>query len=256
MPHVELIAVLTLAFYLAVVASLVLRSVKEAQWDWGAWFLYAVARVYGPGMFHCRVVNPPCPIPETGAALVVVNHRSPTDPIMVWLNHHIRRDGRQHRHMRIIGFLTAAEYCTVPGIAWICRKMQSIPVERNGQDMGPTREALRRLKDGRLVGIFPEGRINPGRDLLAGNQGLAFLALKSRVPVYPIFIEGAPRPTENMVAPFIERCRVSVTYGEAIDLSHYYGQKLSQEILAEVTDLLMSKLADTGGVGFTASALD
>ena len=252
MPDTELIAVLTLVFYLAVVTWLVLRSVRDAGWDWGAWFLYAVARVYGPGMFHCRTLNPPCPIPEEGPALIVVNHRSPTDPIMVWLNHHIRRDGRPHRQMRIIGFLTAAEYCNLPGIGWICRKMHSIPVQRNGQDMGPTREALRRLKSGQVVGIFPEGRINPARDLTEGNQGVAFLALKSQVPVYPVFIEGAPRPSVSMVTPFIKRCRVTVKYGESVDLSSYYGRKLSPGILAEVTDLLMSRLAETGGVGFTA----
>ena len=153
--------------------------------------------------------------------------------------------------MRLISYLTAAEYCDIPGLRFIVRTMRSIPVHRNGQDMAPVREALRRLKNGELVGVFPEGRLNYGTDLLEPTTGIAFLALKAKVPVYPVFIHDAPQKGESMTAPFVTRCRVRVTYGDPIDLSAYFERKTSPELLVEVTNLLMSRLAELGGVGFT-----
>lgn len=71
--------------------------------------------------------------------------------------------------------------------------MQSIPVDRNGRDIGPTREAIRRLERGDLIGIFPEGGINMGEGLREANPGIAFLALKAGVPVIPVYIHAHHR---------------------------------------------------------------
>jgi 1-acyl-sn-glycerol-3-phosphate acyltransferase len=127
--------------------------------------------------------------------------------------------------------------------------MQVIPVDRDGRDMGPVKEALRRLRGGRLVGIFPEGRINDrcgASELLAGNPGMAWLALHSRAPVCPVFIHDAPQGA-NMVAPFHTFARVRLVYGEPIDLSGFYGRRITQDLLQEVTGELMRRLAELGG---------
>jgi 1-acyl-sn-glycerol-3-phosphate acyltransferase len=183
---------------------------------------------------------------------VIANHRSPVDPMMVWTNHHFRGGAAGgSRNIRVTGFLTASEYCNVAGMRWLVRTMRSIPVDRDGRDMAPAREALRRLKNGELVGLFPEGGINWGTRLRSANPGVAFLALKSRVKVYPVFIHDAPQPVTSMVAPFIRRSRVRVTYGEPIDLSKFHSRKTTPELLDEVTDLIMSRLAKTGGVDYT-----
>ncbi len=144
----------------------------------------------------------------------------------------------------------AKEYYDKPGvIGWISRAMKSIPVERDGRDMAPTREALRRLERGDLIGIFPEGGINTGDGLRAANPGIAFLALKANVPIIPVYIHGAPQ-TGNMTAPFYTPSRIRVTYGTPIDLSPWQGQKKSQELLKALTDTLMHRLADLGGVTY------
>lgn len=250
----DLTSILVLALYVAIAIGCVMRSVLRCRDGWGAFVLYAIERTYVPLMFRWRANNGPCPFPADGGAIVLANHRSPVDPLMVWMNHHIRPG--DCRDIRVPGFLTAKEYCSIPGLKWLVRTMQSIPVERDGQDMGPTREAVRRLKAGRLVGIFPEGGINFGTDLREPNPGVAFLALKARVPVYPVFIHGAPQEGRNMMAPFMRFCRVRVTYGEPIDLSEYFGRRTSAELLAEVTNLLMSRLASLGGVGYTPVRVD
>jgi 1-acyl-sn-glycerol-3-phosphate acyltransferase len=253
----EVAAILTLTLYLAVAVGLTVRSARQCRDGWGVWFLYMIQRLYGGLIFRWRCTNGPCPIPAEGGGLVIANHRSPVDPMMVWTNHHFRGEpsGRE-RDIRVAGFLTASEYCDVPGMRWLVRTMRSIPVDRDGQDMAPTREALRRLKNGELVGLFPEGGINWGTRLRSANPGVAFLALKGKVPIYPVFIHDAPQPVTSMADPFIRRCRVRVTYGDPIDLSDYHGRKTSPELLNEVTDLIMSRLAETGGVDYTPVGME
>ena len=138
----------------------------------------------------------------------------------------------------------ASEYYHAGGlVGWISKAMVSIPVARNGRDMKPTREAIRRLSRGEMIGIFPEGGINLTDDLLPGNPGVAFLALKARVPVIPVHIHNAPQG-DTMVAPFYSFRKVRISYGEPIDLSQWYNQRASRETLQEVTDLMMSRIAE------------
>ena len=133
--------------------------------------------------------------------------------------------------------------------------MQSIPVTRDGRDTKGSRAALRRLKAGELVGVFPEGGIGEGDELGAANPGIAWLALRSRAPVYPVYIHNAPRGA-HMAAAFYTFSRVRVTYGNPIDLSEFYGRKLSGSILQETTEKLMAELARLGRHGEPEASCD
>ena len=139
----------------------------------------------------------------------------------------------------------------MPGIVgWICGVMESIPLARSGRDMGPTRVALQRLKNNQLVGVFPEGKLNdvaPDVQLIEGDTGAAWLALKSGVPVIPVYIHGAPRG-KSMLRSFLVRTQTTLHYGQPIDISRWFGQRLTQDMLREVTDELMTQLARLGGV--------
>jgi 1-acyl-sn-glycerol-3-phosphate acyltransferase len=239
----ESVAKIFLAGYAAIAAAAVVWQCLRSGLSWGAWALYAVERLYLPLMFHWRA-NRRCPFPDEGPALIVANHRTPVDPLFLWMNNHL---SSPRRRIRIIRFLMVRAYEDVPGIGWITRNVQTIGVERDGRDLKGAREALDALKQGELVGIFPEGRLNEGEGLLPGDTGVAWLALRSEVPVFPVFIHDAPQG-KTMVDPFWTPSSVRVTYGEPVDLSAYYGQRKSQELLREVTDLLMQRLAELGGV--------
>lgn len=242
------IAQLVLLAYAAIAVGLLLASKRRCKDGWKVWLLYLVERLYVAFMFRWRA-NGRCPYPESSGALILSNHRSPLDPMLAWMNSHLRYE-EQARSIRVIGYLMAREYYEQPGLTgWISRAMQSIPVERDGRDMRPTREAIRRLERGDLIGIFPEGGIHNGDGLRAANSGIAFLALKAGVPIIPVYIHGVPK-TESMVAPFYTPSRVRVTYGAPIDLSPWQGQRKSQELLQALTDALMCKLADLGGVRY------
>ncbi len=243
--HPESTAMLFLVMYALAILGCVAGCVRRAGAGLIVWALYAVERIYVSLMFHWRA-NRRSTIPASGPAIVIANHRSPVDPMLLWMNHHLwERQGP----IRVINFLMAREYYEVRGLMWLCRAMRSIPVERDGQDMRPAREALRRLQSGEVVGLFPEGRINTpdsGQELLPGDPGVAWLALRSKVPVLPIFIHNSPDGS-SMVAPFYTPRRVFISYGEPIDLSAYYDRRISRELLDEVTKLMMQRLAETGG---------
>lgn len=237
---------LALALYAAAVLALLTWQAARCRFGPVVWLLYAAERLY-LGLFFRWRSNRRCPFPADGPALVIANHRTPVDPLILWMNHHLGPEGR--RHIRPISFLMAREYYEVNGLRWLVRAVRSIPVDRAGQDMGPAREALRLLKEGGWVGIFPEGRLNHGPGLLEADTGTAWLALRSQAPVYPVFIHGAPQ-RESMVASFATPARVRVTYGDPVDLAPYYDRKKTQPLLKEVTDLLMTRLAELGGITY------
>jgi 1-acyl-sn-glycerol-3-phosphate acyltransferase len=115
--------------------------------------------------------------------------------------------------------------------------------------MEATKVALRRMRAGYTVGIFPEGRINFGPGLLPTNPGVACLALNAGRPVIPAYIHGAPQvESKSMVAPFLTRSRVRVDFGPPVDLSAYDGSRVTPTILSDVSRMLMHKLAEAGGI--------
>ena len=212
-----------------------------------AWVLHAIARGYTRLMFRVKAAGPRT-IPEDSAAIIIANHTSPVDPMLMWADHcrEFRGPG-----IRLPGFMTAKEYCEMGGIVgWICGVMESIPVARSGRDMGPARVALQRLKNNQLVGVFPEGKLNavtPDVQLIEGDTGAAWLALKSKMPVIPVYIRSAPRG-KSMMHSFLVRTQTTLHYGQPIDISRWFGQRLTQNMLREVTDELMNHLARLGGV--------
>ena len=240
----ESTAILLLFVYAVVAVWLIAWRVRRYDVNGLAWMLYCVERVFVGLMWRWRS-DRPCPFPSDGAALVIANHSSAADPMQLWMNHHL---GSGRRNVRTISFMMAKEYYNVPGIHWICRSMRSIPVSRDGKDTGPLRDALRKLQKGHLVGIFPEGRINVNDNgILDGSLGVGWLALKSRVPVYPVYLDNVPGGS-NMVTPFLTRSQVRVIYGEPIDLSEFYDQRPKGVVLEQVTELMMTRLAELGGV--------
>jgi 1-acyl-sn-glycerol-3-phosphate acyltransferase len=247
----ETAAKLTLAVYGASAIAAVLWQALRCEVGWQAWLLYCVERVY-IGIGYRWRANRRCPFPQDGPAIIIANHRSPIDPLLVWMNSHLTGD---RPRIRVIGFMTAREYCEKPGVSWICKHVRCIPVERSGKDMGAVREALRRLERGEWIGIFPEAGINTGEGLRRADPGIAWLALRARVPIYPVFIHNSPQG-RTMVEPFYRFQRVRVTYGDAIDLTagKERGRHHSPEVLQEIADSIMEHLAQLGGVEYQKEA--
>lgn len=240
----ELWAILTLVAYLVVGVAMVVYQARQSPSGWKVWVIHALTRFFTAVMCGQRI-RQRCPFPSSGNALVIANHRSPVDPFLLCSASQEKLDGHCVRRLE---FMTATEYVEMGGIVGlVCGIMGCIPVDRDGRDMEPAKKALRRIRAGNIVGVFPEGRINTGEGLLPASPGIAWLAVRSRAPVYPAYIHDAPQGT-TMVNSFLKRTKAYVTYGEPIDLSAYYNQKPTPAMLDEVTDVMMTHLGELGGV--------
>ena len=184
-----------------------------------------------------------CPLPTEGGALLVGNHRSPADPMVIHSASLMKEDGYK---VRVVGFLTAREYCQVGGVVdWIMRTAECIPVSRHGRDMGPVKQALRRLKEGEIVGIFPEGGIHQGPGLGEFDTGAAWLALRGGVPVYTVKVRNTPF-REPIMSSLAARQPADAVFGPQVDLSRWDGQRPTPEVLHEVADYLRDVISRIG----------
>ena len=173
------------------------------------------------------------PLPEHGAAILIANHTCPIDSMLL-----------QATSRRVLGFLIAKEYFDYWAFRGICRLLGCIPVRRDGNDLAATRAALRALEQGRVVPMFPEGRILPtsGRELGSPRPGVAFIVLHARVPVIPAYVWGTPETNEFGKA-LRTPSRARVVYGAPVDLAEIAAPgPIDKARLAAVSERLMDSI--------------
>jgi 1-acyl-sn-glycerol-3-phosphate acyltransferase len=168
---------------------------------------HMVARNFST-MYHDLKVLTPCTLPAKGGAILVCNHTSSLDPVLL-----------QAAVPRVITWMMAKEYSKVVGVQWFLNAIEPILVERSGRDMAATRAALRALKDGKILGLFPEGKIEKGTELLEFQTGVALLALKSKAPVYPAYLDGSQR-MKGMIEAFARPNHVTLAFGPPVPLGN------------------------------------
>jgi 1-acyl-sn-glycerol-3-phosphate acyltransferase len=156
--------------------------------DPGVRTLHCINRLLGR-VYHDLQVRTPCPLPRSGPAILVCNHISGLDPILV-----------QAACPRLIRWMMAREYRDLKQLRWLYEWIGTIPVDRKGRDMAATRAALAALEDGYILGIFPEGKWSASGQLLPFQSGIALLAAKSKALVYPAYLDGTQRGKEMLTA--------------------------------------------------------
>jgi len=151
-------------------------------------------------------------IPRYGPVLLVANHVSHLDPVVLIVVGH--RAGRRTR------FVAVQEAFDRRGSGFILRAGRHIPL--GGGTAGRTlalRQARAALRQGEVVLIYPEGTISSSGELPAAQGGAGLLALTSGVPVIPIRTWGLERGG----APWWHRRRVTVAIGPPVDLTPALG---------------------------------
>lgn len=167
--------------------------------------LYLPTYLFGRLAWRVRFTNTP-PSAMSGGAILVANHRSSVDPFFVQLS-----AGRR------VHWMVAREYCENMVSGPLLKALQVIPTNRSGMDTKATRLAIRMARDGKLVGMFPEGRLNHTHDpLVSIRPGAALVAIRAGVPLIPLYIEGSPYRRE-VWSPLIMSAQVTITFGEPID---------------------------------------
>ena len=183
----------------------------------------------------CRVlyqVTPPFPppLPQTGPVLLVSDHSSYNDPMVLAATAN-----------RPIIFLTAREIYQRHVLRWLCETAHYIPINRDTHDVGAVRAMLRALRQGEVVGIFPEGGIDKHREE-GGHLGIGYLALKTGAPVVPASIAWDQARPLHLGRSLITPGRAIVRYGPLIVSP--FNPNPTRETIHEVTTIIMRAIQD------------
>jgi len=161
------------------------------------------SRIY---VVDCEHIN------RTGGFLLASNHISHFDPPII-----------SSVARRKIDWMAMAEFFPIPGLGHFLRAVDAFPAARDRADRKTIRSAIERLKDGRIVGVFPEGGIRDGaRSLLGGaplRPGASTLAHMAGVPIVPCVILGSDRLYAKRNWLTLRRTPVWIAFGQAI--SHF-----------------------------------
>jgi 1-acyl-sn-glycerol-3-phosphate acyltransferase len=192
-------------------------------------------------------------VPHDGPVIFAANHVSFADEFFTPL-----------AARRQVFYFAKAEYFTTPGLrgramAAFFRGMGQVPVER-----ADTRAAasvidigVDVLREGRALGIFPEGTRSPDGRLYKFRTGVARLALRSAAPVVPVGLVGT-RDVQPPDSHRWHRASVAVRFGAPLEFGHRAEQERSSRVLREVTEIIRTAVQDLSGQeyvdGYASSA--
>lgn len=137
--------------------------------------------------FRLRRVGAPLP----GPTLFVANHVS-------WVDIEVLHS------QRMMGFVAKREIAGWPVVGWLARRGETIFHQRGSQESlgGVLHEMLARLREGRAVGVFPEGRTRDGREVGPFHARIFLAAVEAQVPVQPVALRYGERGQAQTVVAF------------------------------------------------------
>jgi 1-acyl-sn-glycerol-3-phosphate acyltransferase len=121
-------------------------------------------------------------VPTSGPLLIVANHMSWFDPLLLGA-----------LLPRRLWFYTKIEMFHWPVVGWLCKKTGQIPVNRGEGDRSSLVQALAYLREGKAVVVFPEGTVERQEQMIAAHTGVAMLAIRSGAMLLPVAHTGTRR---------------------------------------------------------------
>jgi 1-acyl-sn-glycerol-3-phosphate acyltransferase len=189
-------------------------------------------------------------MPDRGGAILASNHLSFADSVFL----PVAVD-------RQVYFLAKSEYFTGQGLvgratAAFFKGINQIPMDRSGGNKSAKSlsQAAQTLRDGKLLGIYPEGTRSPDGRLYRSKIGVARLAIQTGVPVIPVAMVNTekvqpkgsklPRRTSRdgrRIAP------VRTIIGEPLDFSRFAGREAEHSVQREVADEIIRAIQELSG---------
>lgn len=141
-------------------------------------------------------------IPGEGPVILASNHPSAVDPMLL-----------QAGSIRMIRWLMLTQYELKPlGPLW--RAIKPISLDRDNGDIAKIRQVVEILKEGELVGIYPEGGLQRSkRELKPMEPGIGMIAKRSGATIVPAWIDG-PAVSDRMLVHMFKPSRSVVIFGE------------------------------------------
>ncbi|NMD70301.1 1-acyl-sn-glycerol-3-phosphate acyltransferase [Bacillus sp. DNRA2] len=168
-------------------------------------------------IYHYKVIGKEN-FPTDGGVLLCANHIHALDPIVVGVH-----------APRPVHYMAKEELFSVPILGKIISNVYAFPVKRGLSDREALRKGLSVLKEGHVLGLFPEGTRSKTGELGKALAGAGFFALRTNAAVVPCAIIG----------PYKAFRPIKVIFGEPIDLSEARQNKISAE---ETSDIIMNEI--------------
>lgn len=148
--------------------------------------------------------------------LLLGNHNSMLDPLVIGLPVY-------RYHIRYLGKKELVKYRP---LKWLFDKLCMIPVDRHNMDMAAMRACLKTLREGHVLGIFPEGTRHKEGVMRDMESGVALMALRAGVRLLPAYISGKPRFLHG----------VHVYYGQPLSIADIAARGVNKEACGEVME--------------------
>lgn len=160
-------------------------------------------------------------VPKDGAYIMCANHKSNWDaPVLVSCT---------KRKMYV---MAKQELFKNGFIKWLGKKCMVFPVKRGKMDLESMKFSLKVLREGNILMIFPEGTRNGMQKNGKAQNGVAFMSLRTGVPVIPVGIQGEFKPFH----------KVTLNYGKPLNFSEFKSAKPEKETLEKVSKDIMDNI--------------
>jgi 1-acyl-sn-glycerol-3-phosphate acyltransferase len=190
----------------------------------------ALLRIYTTVWFDLKVYGKEN-VPQSGGVLLVANHQSFLDPPLIGV-----------QLQRKASYLAKSGLFENPLFGWIIRNCNAFPVRQGEGDVGAVKETIRRLREGHMLTVFPEGGRSEDGELQPILNGAALVVRKAGVPIVPVVIEGSFKAWSKHRRIW-QRHPVRVLFGKpavvhqlkAKEITEFIDQQL-HELLAELRE--------------------
>lgn len=187
-------------------------------------FLQIVFRLLFYTVFRTRVYGREN-IPKEGAVILAANHASNIDPpLMASLIE------------RPVSYMAKIELFENPIFGAAIRRCHAFPVKRGASDRGAIKAAVTVLKEGHMLGLFPEGTRSKTGELQKAEAGIALIASMTGAPIVPVAILNSHRIFAN--GGLLPQLRIM--YGAPIS---FQGDRKNKEALDAFSAEIMAHIA-------------
>lgn len=152
------------------------RSLPNRAWQA---FLRFTCRLGAVAIFNIRCHGRD-KVPPAGGGLVLSNHQSNLDPVIVGL-----------ACDRRLNYVARKSLFRFTPFRWLILSLDAIPIDREGLGLEGLKETLRRLKRGEMVLLFPEGTRSPDGEVHSIKPGFCAVARRAGVPIVPVAMDGS-----------------------------------------------------------------
>jgi len=171
-------------------------------------------------------------VPKEGPVILASNHASYMDPPFVGTG-----------IWRRVNFVARDTLFDRPWKRFILNSWRAMPVRREQLDKSVLKAILGRLKEGKVVGLFPEGTRSEDGELQPAKAGIGMIVSMADVPVVPVYIKGSHKTMSKRESK-LRAVPISIVYGKPMrfpkvpgEPGHDRYQRIADEIMAAIAEL-------------------